>query len=73
MRWFATGNPWWRNRRVEIAVVPKAAWHSRRGGVIQDRDNGRQPAEEKLQHLTVKAAFFCSDNGMVASTYRGWL
>ena len=40
---------------------------------IRNRDNGGKWAEEGHQRLTVKAAFFCANYGMVASTDPGWL
>ena len=43
------------------------------GRMIQDRDSGRRRAEEEHQRLTVKAAFFNTNNGMVASIDPGWL
>ena len=43
------------------------------GRIIRDRDDRRQWAEEGHQQLTVKAAFFNADDGVVASTDPGWL
>ena len=42
-------------------------------GTIRERDDGRRRAEEGHQRLTVKAAFFYANDGMVASTDSGWL
>ena len=43
------------------------------GRMIWDRDDGRQRAEERHKRLTVKAAFFYADYGMVESTDLGWI
>ena len=43
------------------------------GSTIHDRDDGKQWTEERHQWLTVKAALFYADNGVVASTDPGWL
>ena len=43
------------------------------GRTIQDRDDGKQWTEEGHQWLTVKAALFYANNGVVASTDPGWL
>ena len=42
------------------------------GRKIRERDDRRQWAEEGHARLTVKAAFFYVDNGLVASTNLGW-
>ena len=43
------------------------------GRTIQDRDDGKQWTEEGHQCLTVNAALFYANNGVVASTDPGWL
>ena len=43
------------------------------GRKIQERDNGRQRAEEEHTRLTVKAAFFYADNSLVYSIDLGWI
>ena len=43
------------------------------GRTIQEQDDGRHQSEEGHVSLTVKADFFYEDNGLVASTYPGWL
>ena len=43
------------------------------GKKIPDGDDGRQWAEEGNQRLKLKAAFLYAENGMVSSTYLGWL
>ena len=43
------------------------------GRTIWDRDDGRQRAEEGHQLMTLKAAFFYANNGMVDSIDLGWL
>ena len=40
---------------------------------IQEQDDGRRHAEEGHARLTVKAELFYVDDGLVASTYPGWL
>ena len=43
------------------------------GRKIQEQDDGRHQSEEGHVSLTVKADFFYEDDGLVASTYPGWL
>ena len=40
---------------------------------IRARDDGQRRTEEGHTYLKVQEAFFCADNGMVASTYLGWI
>ena len=40
---------------------------------IRERDNGQRRMEEGHTWLKVKAYFFYKDDGMVDSTYPGWL
>ena len=43
------------------------------GRMIQGQEDGQRRAEEGHQRLTVKAALFYADYGMVASIDPGWL
>ena len=43
------------------------------GSKIQKRDNRRQRVEEGRARMTLKASFFYSDNGLLASTDPGWI
>ena len=43
------------------------------GRMTQDQENGRLREEERHHRLLVKAELFYSNDGMVVSTYPGWL
>ena len=51
----------------------KGDWSQTAGKTIQDGDNGKQWVEEGHQRLTAKGEFLYVDDGMIASTYPGWL
>ena len=72
-RWSATGNTWWWNGRGGDSIDEDGDVAQTAERTIQEQDDGRRHAEEGHARLTVKAELFYVDDGLVASTYPGWL